>query len=196
MKKSALLVIDYQNDLVHPQGIVATKLADTRLEKAQLLAPKIQKLMNGFNTLGGKIFSIQSDYDIENYNGYYKEKRAQKRYANTALTGTWGHELYNLVLPENSIILEKHYFDAFYETNLDELLKQNNIEQIFLCGVNADVCVTHTAIGGAWRGYHTYLIEDLTETVSQNKEQAVEYLARIVDVQLVQSEEVVSLLKG
>ena len=192
MKNSALLVIDYQNDLVHPEGIVALKLGDTRLEKAQSLAPRIQKLINEFTVSDNKVFSIQSDYNIENYHSYYKEKRTQKKYANTAIAGTWGHELYDLTLPENAIVLEKHYFDSFYETNLHELLQQHNIENVFLCGVNTDVCVTHTAIGAAWRGYHVYLIEDLTETISQNKEQAVEYLARIVDAELIQSEQVVS----
>lgn len=192
MKNAALLVIDYQNDLVHPEGVVALKLGDNLLEKAQLLAPNIQRLIEAFTLSGNKVVSIQSDYNVENYSGYYKEKRSQKRYANTAIKDTWGHELYQLTLPKEAIIVEKHYFDAFYETTLHELLQQYRIEHVFLCGVNTDVCVTHTAIGAAWRGYHVYLIEDLTETISANKEQAVEYLARIVDVELIRSNEVLS----
>lgn len=58
--------------------------------------------------------------------------------------------------------------------------------------MNTDVCVTHTAIGAAWRGYKTHLIEDLTETISQNKTQAIEYLASIVGVDGVQSKDLAS----
>ncbi len=44
--KKALLIIDYQNDLVHPEGRVAQKIegGNARLEKAQALAPRIHKL--------------------------------------------------------------------------------------------------------------------------------------------------------
>lgn len=190
--KKALCIIDYQNDLVHSDGKVAERIkgGSARLTKAQLLAPEIQKLIELFSKKDQVIVSIQSDYGLNNYTGHYKEKRAEKLYADTAIIGTWGYDLFNLVLPKNSTTVTKHYFDGFYETNLHDVLQDNDVDEVFLCGVNTDVCVVHTAIGAAWRGYKTHLLEDLTETISPNKTQAIEYLADIVDVDIMQSKDV------
>ncbi len=190
MNKSALLVIDYQHDLVHPDGIIASKIGNDRLVRAQALAPEIQKMIDRFAEMGQIVVSVQADYNIEHYIGHFKQKRSTKNYANTALVGTKGHDLYEVQLPNKALYVVKHYFDGFYETDLQSQLQENGIEKVYVCGVNTDACVIHTAISAAWRGYHTFVIEDLTETISSNKEQAIEYLAKVVDVERIKSSEV------
>ncbi|MFT4537303.1 MAG: nicotinamidase-related amidase [Saprospiraceae bacterium] len=192
MIKKALCIVDYQNDLVHPKGKVAQgiKGGNSRLVEAQALAPYIQDAIDSCVAKGYVIVSIQSDYSLDNYIGHYRKQREKKLYVNTAVAGTWGHELYEIVLPSDAVTVTKYYFDGFYETSLHEELQKLDVDEVYICGVNTDVCVTHTAIGAAWRGYKTHLIEDLTETISPNKKtQAIEYLAGIVSVDILTSKD-------
>ena len=55
-----------------------------------------------------------------------------------------------------------HFFDfgAFYNTNLDELLKRDGIDHIIMCGVTTQCCVHSTLREAVDRGYWCLTIAD------------------------------------
>ena len=65
-------------------------------------------------------------------------------------------------LPENYNLIEKHQYDAFYETGLSEILESERVETVIITGVMTNLCVETTARSAFVRGYETILPVDAT----------------------------------
>ncbi|KYH30432.1 streptothricin hydrolase [Clostridium tepidiprofundi DSM 19306] len=62
-------------------------------------------------------------------------------------------------------IVKKSTADAFFNTNLQDILIKHSIDNIVICGFNTEYCCMFTAIAGFDRGYKVTFIEDATGTV-------------------------------
>ncbi len=60
----------------------------------------------------------------------------------------------------------KVYNNAFWKTELDDMLRERNVDWVLLCGNAAEFCVTATYFGALENGYAAYLLKDgiLAET--------------------------------
>ncbi|GAA0115805.1 isochorismatase family protein [Clostridium senegalense] len=58
---------------------------------------------------------------------------------------------------------------AFFKTNLEEILKKNNINEVIIVGFNTEFCCMFTAIAAFDRGYTVTFIEDATGTVNSSE---------------------------
>jgi len=58
------------------------------------------------------------------------------------------------------LVIEKETSDAFYETQLDKLLKENDIEHLFVTGLQTEFCVDTTCRAALSRGYSITLVSD------------------------------------
>ncbi len=63
-------------------------------------------------------------------------------------------------------VIVKHYADSFFNTGLAELLKRLQIQEIHLCGMMTQNCVTHTALSPEARDYQVNIIADACTTIS------------------------------
>lgn len=54
----------------------------------------------------------------------------------------------------------KHYGNAFTKTGLDKLLKEKEINTVFLCGLSATGCVLATHVGANDNDYKVFMIEN------------------------------------
>ncbi len=185
-----LIITDYQNDFVSPAGKVAQRIGNDKLIASQQIKDKITDLINSWHKKQDPILFLISDYNSENYRGNFKSHRKHGPYGDTAIAGTQGHELYGLHPGEDDSIITKNYFNGFYGTELETFLEKKQITSIYFCGVNTDVCVFHTAIESAVRGYDVYVIEDATETVTPYKEIFLNYLSDYIGVKIIQSQEI------
>ena len=71
----------------------------------------------------------------------------------------WGlHQ--DLAKSRNDLVIEKETSDAFYETQLDKLLKENDIEHLFVTGLQTEFCVDTTCRAALSRGYSITLVSD------------------------------------
>jgi ureidoacrylate peracid hydrolase len=66
----------------------------------------------------------------------------------------------------------KHRYSAFYNTDLDSILRSNGIRTIVLTGVATNVCVETTAREGFVRDYYVVLVSDGTATYSAQDHEA------------------------
>lgn len=69
-----------------------------------------------------------------------------------------------------SEILTKESNGGFTNTNLDEILKENKINNIILMGINASGCVQDTAIGALNRGYRIITAGDIIASNTKKDE--------------------------
>lgn len=68
--------------------------------------------------------------------------------------------------PQAPIVVKKHA-DAFLETALTETLAALKAEQLLICGMMTQNCVTHTAISRAAENFQVKLVADACTSVSQ-----------------------------
>jgi nicotinamidase-related amidase len=59
-------------------------------------------------------------------------------------------------------VFQKATYSAFTETKIDDYLRENNIDEITLCGIDTDACVLATAFSAFDRGYKVHVNFDLT----------------------------------
>lgn len=78
--------------------------------------------------------------------------------------GTNNSEILDLVIQDAKYIIEKSKANAFFNTNLSEILKKLGIEQLIIAGFNAEYCCLFTTIAANDRGYKVIYIEDATGT--------------------------------
>ena len=56
---------------------------------------------------------------------------------------------------------DKHHISSFYKTNLEKILEDNQISELYICGILTNLCV-RSAISDAYdRGFNIKVIKDL-----------------------------------
>ncbi|CAB4057732.1 unnamed protein product [Lepeophtheirus salmonis] len=94
---------------------------------------------------------------------------------------SWGSELHkDLKVPENAIIIHKgcnpdlDSYSAFFDnkklghTKLEEILRNANIQDLYICGIATDVCVASTSKDAMDLGFRTILMEDCSRGIDND----------------------------
>lgn len=73
------------------------------------------------------------------------------------------------IIPEipanvNDYFITKYTPDSFYQTNLMDILKANEVDKLLICGLQTEYCIDTTCRRAFTLGYDTYLIEDANST--------------------------------
>ena len=69
-------------------------------------------------------------------------------------------------IPQTNLIVKSQY-DAFYNTNLDDILQKNNVEQVLITGVMTHLCCETTARSAFVHGYNVFFPIDGTATYNE-----------------------------
>jgi nicotinamidase-related amidase len=64
-------------------------------------------------------------------------------------------------------VVIKRFADSFHQTTLDETLQGAGAEELLVCGMMTQNCVTHTAISKAAEKYKVAVLPDCCTTVSE-----------------------------
>ena len=76
---------------------------------------------------------------------------------------TWNTDIIAELTPEpNDIVLYKHRYSGFFETGLDEALRERGISHLVVVGATTSVCVESTVRDAMFRDYHCLVLEDCT----------------------------------
>jgi nicotinamidase-related amidase len=137
--KEALLLIDIQNDYF-PGG----KMELVGMEEA---VKKAAELLKTFRTLGKPVFFIK-----------HLSKRPN---ATFFIPGTRGIDFHSSMspLPEEAVI-EKHFPNSFFQTELLSKLKEKNVTSLVICGAMVHMCIDTTVRAAKELGFTCTLIYD------------------------------------
>ena len=76
-------------------------------------------------------------------------------------------------------VIPKHALDIFFENNLEDLLRDTQIDTVILTGVATELCVQHAAGGAAFRGLKGIVPKECVAPLDPSaQESALRYMAR------------------
>jgi len=105
--------------------------------------------------------------------------------ANLVRGGELAQVVDQLSIEPDDFVVEKKRFSAFYNTNLDDILRSLGCDHIYLIGYSADVCLRFTSVDAYNRGYGVSLVYDGIESFREDKDASVKYLGWLVDAECV-----------
>ena len=74
---------------------------------------------------------------------------------------TWNTDILPALAPQDGdIVVSKHRFSGFFETNLDAILRERGITSLIFTGCTTSVCVESTLRDAFFRDYRCLLLED------------------------------------
>ncbi|MCS7003092.1 MAG: cysteine hydrolase, partial [Dehalococcoidia bacterium] len=87
--------------------------------------------------------------------------RATASAVNICLEGTWGQELVaGLAAQRDDIVVKKHRYSAFTNTNLDLILRGHGIRTVVVTGCSTNACVESTLRAGFELDYYIVVPSD------------------------------------
>lgn len=162
--KTAIIVVDVQNDYCHPEGALARRGADVSLVKEMM--PNLHELLQAARNFEIPIIFIQTFHekatDSEAWTG-----RTGGRSMEVCRTGSWGADFFEVAPLPAEIIVNKHRYSAFINTRLDTVLRTLKIDTLVMTGVSTNVCVESTARHGFMLDYNIAIVKDACAATSQ-----------------------------
>lgn len=80
---------------------------------------------------------------------------------------SWGADIVDgLQVGEADILVDKHRLSGFWDTPLDSILRNLDVRTLMFAGINSDECVLATLMDANFHGYDTILMQDCTATTS------------------------------
>jgi nicotinamidase-related amidase len=69
----------------------------------------------------------------------------------------------DIVKPQpGDFLVNKTMYDAFFETNMDTVLRNLGIRNLVCVGFTADICLLNTVVGAMYRNYRVVVLRDCT----------------------------------
>ncbi|ADD05765.1 isochorismatase family protein [Natrialba magadii ATCC 43099] len=151
--RTAVIVVDMQNGFCHPDGTLYAPGSETVIEPAA-------ELVDRARDAGARIVYTRDVHPPEQFDGayYYNEF---EQWGEHVLEDTWEAEIVDeLEVHTEDHVVEKHTYDAFYNTELEGWLNARGIDDLVICGTLANVCVLHTGGSAGLRDFRPLMVED------------------------------------
>ena len=206
-EKTALIIIDMQNDFLHPQGGFAKKGVD--VSGAAKLIPLVKQVADSCRQAGIPVIytlhTFRSDFSDRPKMYYELMRQRQGESANPVAPATvglikdsWNAAVIDELSPTaKDIILDaKHNFDSFYQTDLELILRNLGIENLIFTWVTCSICVETTLRSAYHRDFRCLLVEDCTWEKQADQEAATKKTIAMNFGYLVTSEDILRTLNN
>ena len=166
---TAVIVIDMQRDFLSLDGYFAS-LGEDNQHLTRAIAPAMQ-LLDSLRTQRTLIIHTRESHRPElvdlNRNKRLKAQGTGAEIGSLGplgrllVRGEYGCDFHDGFQPkQGEIVVDKPGNSAFYATDLEHILRAQNIKHLILFGVTTDVCVSSTMRDANDRGYDCLLVED------------------------------------
>jgi ureidoacrylate peracid hydrolase len=201
--KSALIIVDMQNDFVHPEGSFgsrAREIPEAGIDMPFLMdtIPQVKRLADAFRKAGRPVVYIaqvlKPDYSDAQF-PYWRFGLTPGGNRRGCVEGTWGAQIIDELQPqEGEHLVVKKGFGGFSNTPLDTILRNMGVTTCVVTGVTTCVCVSTTVRGGVEYNYRMILVADAVAEMSRDTHEAeLKTMARVfADVKT--TDEVVAML--
>jgi nicotinamidase-related amidase len=187
--KTALLLVDLQNDFLDPKGAYG-RAGQSAAEIATLPA-RLKPLADIFRRKGGfvvaTLFTLVSGKDGEPILSPHLKKLRPFLTKGDFAPGSWGQELVDSLHPADFTV-EKVNYSAFYMTRLEWILRKSGIEKLVVGGIVTNGGVSSTVRDAHVRDIEAIVLSDGCAAFSQQvHETAIEALRPVSEIATISS---------
>lgn len=173
----ALLIVDMSNDFISDDGSLSLK------KQGQVLVPHIMKHIEEF----------KDDIIVFCNDTHNEDDEHFKLWPKHNVVNTKGIELYGDLKnyydqhknDMNVYYVKKSEYDAFYKTELNDILKALKIQDVYVTGVCTDICIFNTVYGAYKEGFNTYVFKDAVATFTNNQEIFLKHMENIYKTKII-----------
>jgi ureidoacrylate peracid hydrolase len=176
-RTTAVIVVDMQNDFGAEEGMFAR--AGIPIADIETVVDPIARVLRSARSAGMKVIylTMQFEPDLSNAGApdspnFLKHKplgigdvvaAPDGRKSRVLVKGTWGTEILSELTPEEGdVVVAKHRYSGFFETELDAILREHGIQSLVFTGCTTSVCVDSTLRDAFYRDYRCLLLSDCT----------------------------------
>ena len=173
-ERTAVVLIEYQNDFTTEGGALHGAVKEVMDETGML--ERSRRVADEARRAGATIVHAPISFA----EGYGELGDPDKVYgilrgvidSNAFVKGTWGAEICDAMTPASGdIVVEgKRGLDAFATTNLDFVLRSNDIQTVILGGFLTNCCVESTMRTAYEKGYDVITLTDCTAATSSEEQ--------------------------
>ncbi|NIV14613.1 MAG: isochorismatase family protein [Aliifodinibius sp.] len=140
-QKTAVVIVDMQNDFVKPEGSLL-------VEAAKDTIPNIEKVLNNVRKENMPIAYTQDTH--------FEGDREWEIWPEHCRRESKGWHIIDELKPQKGdVVCEKNRYDGFYGTWLEHYLSHIwNVEHLVIMGTVSNICVLHTAASAGLRWFH------------------------------------------
>lgn len=167
----ALILIDYINDICHPQGKIAG--CAPMVAEEQIVA-KVNQLTAKARTENMLVIWIAVAFDSNYLEANLSSPIFSKAKQFQALQrNSWGTELLaELNYQDGELVIVKNAVNPFHATNLDHVLRAQGVNEVYLAGVSTEVAIQSCTRDAHDRGYQVNIIGDCCASSNRDKHAA------------------------
>ena len=168
VSRSALVIIDMQRDFLEPGGFGAALGNDVSLLKAAV--EPIRNVLNAARETGMLVIHTREGHrpDLADAPPLKVDRGDPKTrigapgpMGRILVRGEPGHDIIPELYPiAGEPVIDKPGKGAFYQTDLELMLKNRGIETLMVCGVTTEVCVNTTIREANDRGFRCIALSD------------------------------------
>ncbi len=150
--RTALIVVDMQNDFVKEGGSLVVPDAEGTI-------PAMQSLLALARGSGMRVIFTQDTHGEDDPEWAIWPEHVRE--------DSWGWQIVDELEPQDGeLVIRKVRYDAFYGTHLDHFLRLWGVDTLIVCGTVASICVHYTAASAALRWYDVVVPRDATSALT------------------------------
>jgi len=175
LAKTVVMVVDMQNDFASKGGMFNRAGFDISI--VQRAVPPTAKVLAAARSAGIKIVYLKMGFrpdlsdmgapDSPNWIGHHAlgvgtvVRAPSGAESRILVRDTWNTDIVDELLPQSSdMVLYKHRYSGFFQTDLDDRLKRLGTRSIIFTGCTTSVCVESTLRDAMFRDYSPVLLSD------------------------------------
>lgn len=168
---TAILVVDVQNDFVHPDGAFARN--GMAIQAARLTLKPLAAFLAAGRAVGVRPVYLRFVEEPSVVSHAYDRQRYRAGHALRYCTDEWGRAVVAEVAPgKDEPVVDKVRASGFFNTRLDTLLRCRGVTTLAVTGMATESCVLATVIDATARDYIVVLVEDCLASFSEERHRA------------------------
>jgi ureidoacrylate peracid hydrolase len=162
-RRTALIVVDVQNDFCHPDGAAGRMGLD--VSRVQAVVPDIVELIDFARAHEVARIYLRGEHNewFDSPTWVARGAAGRSIHAETipyVRSGTWGAEFFVVSPAADELVIVKHRYSGFAYTPLELALRTLEVDTVLLAGASTHVCVEATARDAIMRGYRPVVVSD------------------------------------
>ena len=163
---TALIIVDMQNGFCHENGFMNKIGLDWTTSRDAV--GLVNRLAEAARAAGLPVFytrySLNADYSDA---GLLPEIHPAILEVGGMIRDTWDAAIVDELAPQpGDHVIDKTRYTAFYDTTLEQQLRDLGVDTVIVCGVTTNVCVESTVRDAFFRDFRVVVPSDATAAVS------------------------------